>query len=122
MRFETSASGFGGWIIPDWKRGLGWERAVASTCVDAGGERILLDSLAPPEDAREIWERLDERPPSVVVALKPDHVRDTDLFVRRYGARGRAAGMGDAVARGTDAAGAAEAARVAVRTCNRVPR
>ena len=26
-------------------------------------------------------------PPTVVVVLKPDHVRDVDLFVRRYGAR-----------------------------------
>jgi len=72
---------------PDWKPGLGWERRVASTCVDSRGERVLLDPLAPPDDAREIWKRFDERPPTRVVVLKPDHVRDTDLFVRRYGAR-----------------------------------
>jgi glyoxylase-like metal-dependent hydrolase (beta-lactamase superfamily II) len=30
---------------------------------------------------------LDAAPPTVVVVLKPDHVRDVDLFVRRYGAR-----------------------------------
>jgi glyoxylase-like metal-dependent hydrolase (beta-lactamase superfamily II) len=47
----------------------------------------LLDPLAPPEDAAEAWERLDARPPSLVVILKPDHVRDVDLFARRYGAR-----------------------------------
>ena len=27
------------------------------------------------------------RPPTIAVVLKPDHVRDVDLFVRRYGAR-----------------------------------
>jgi glyoxylase-like metal-dependent hydrolase (beta-lactamase superfamily II) len=35
----------------------------------------------------EVWARLDARPPTAVVVLKPDHVRDVDLFVRRYGAR-----------------------------------
>ena len=50
-------------------------------------EVALLDPLAPPEDATEIWERLDAKPPTLVVVLKPDHVRDTDLFVSRYGAR-----------------------------------
>jgi glyoxylase-like metal-dependent hydrolase (beta-lactamase superfamily II) len=34
-----------------------------------------------------VWARLDAQPPSVVVVLKPDHVRDVDLFVERYGAR-----------------------------------
>ncbi len=48
---------------------------------------MLLDPLAPPEDATEIWERLDAHPPTVVVVLKPDHVRDVDLFVGRYGAK-----------------------------------
>jgi hypothetical protein len=47
----------------------------------------LIDPLAPPEEEREIWERLDAAPPTLVVVLKPDHVRDVDLFVRRYGAR-----------------------------------
>src|SRR5256884_1685120 len=35
----------------------------------------------------EFWKRLDARPPTLVVVLKPDHVRDVDLFVRRYHAR-----------------------------------
>jgi hypothetical protein len=47
----------------------------------------LLDPLAPHEDDEEVWARLDARPPTLVVVLKPDHVRDVDLFVRRYGAR-----------------------------------
>ena len=48
---------------------------------------LVLDGLAAPPDAAHVWARLDERPPTVAVVLKPDHVRDVDLFVRRYGAR-----------------------------------
>ena len=47
----------------------------------------LLDPIAPADDDAEAWARLDARPPTLVVVLKPDHVRDVDLFVRRYGAR-----------------------------------
>ena len=72
---------------PDWKPGLGWERLVTSTCVESGGEVILLDPLAPPDDAAEVWDRIDALSPTVVVILKPDHVRDVDLFARRYLAR-----------------------------------
>jgi hypothetical protein len=72
---------------PDWAPGLGWERLVASTCVESGGEVALLDALAPPADAGAVWERLDARAPTMVVVLKPDHVRDVDEFVGRYGAR-----------------------------------
>jgi hypothetical protein len=72
---------------PDWSPEAGWERPVASTCVESRGEVILLDPLAPPPHAGAIWARLDRRPPTVVVVLKPDHVRDVDLFVQRYGAR-----------------------------------
>jgi hypothetical protein len=72
---------------PDWRPDAGWERLVASTCVAAGGEVALIDPIAPPAEATEVWERLDARPPTLVVILKPDHVRDVDLFVRRYGAR-----------------------------------
>ncbi len=72
---------------PDWRPEAGWEEMVSSTCVASGGEVALLDPLAPPEDATEVWERLDANPPTLVVVLKPDHVRDVDLFVRRYGAQ-----------------------------------
>ena len=72
---------------PDWKPDAEWEPPVASTCVESGGEVALLDPLAPPDDAAEVWDRLDTRPPTMVVVLKPDHVRDVDVFVRRYGAR-----------------------------------
>jgi len=72
---------------PHWKPGQGWEPVVASTCVESGGERLLLDPLAPPAGAAAVWERLDAHPPTALVVLKPDHVRDVDLFARRYGAR-----------------------------------
>ena len=72
---------------PDWRPGVGWGPLVASTCVESRGEVALLDPLAPPADAADVWSRLDERPPTMVVTLKPDHVRDVDLFVGRYGAQ-----------------------------------
>jgi hypothetical protein len=72
---------------PDWQPGFDWEQIVTSTCVESRGEVALLDPLAPPDGAADVWERLDDRPPTMVVVLKPDHVRDVDLFVRRYGAR-----------------------------------
>jgi hypothetical protein len=72
---------------PAWAPHVSWEPHVTSTCVESRGEVAVLDPLAPPEDAAEIWERLDGLPPTVAVVLKPDHVRNVDLFVRRYGAR-----------------------------------
>jgi len=77
------------WRIPhpDWRPELDWPQLVTSTCVESGGEVALLDPLAPPEGS-DAWERLDAKPPTMVVVLKPDHVRDVDLFVERYGARG----------------------------------
>ncbi len=47
----------------------------------------MLDPLAPSTDAAEVWERLDARPPTALVVLKSDHIRDIDVFVRRYHAR-----------------------------------
>jgi hypothetical protein len=72
---------------PEWRPGLDWEETVTSTCVEASGEVAAIDPLAPPDDAQEIWARLDARPPTLVFVLKPDHIRDVDVFVRRYGAR-----------------------------------
>jgi glyoxylase-like metal-dependent hydrolase (beta-lactamase superfamily II) len=87
---ETLEVGTGLWIwrlsYPDWHEGAGWPEVVTSTCVESGGEVAVLDALAPPEGST-IWERLDARPPTVAVVLKPDHVRNVDLFVRRYGCR-----------------------------------
>ena len=72
---------------PAWREGVDWEPEVSSFAVESAGVALLLDPLAPPPQAREVWARLDELGPRVVVILKPDHVRDVDLFVRWYGAR-----------------------------------
>jgi glyoxylase-like metal-dependent hydrolase (beta-lactamase superfamily II) len=89
MQAMDVAPGLWVWRLehPDWNPDAGWEPPVTSTVVETGGEVALIDPLAPPEDAREIWARLDATPPTLVVILKPDHVRDVDLFVRRYDAR-----------------------------------
>ena len=77
---------------PDWREGYDWEPEVTSVAVQSRGISLVLDPLAPPPaprdpTAREVWERLETLQPEVVVILKPDHVRDVDLFVRWYGAR-----------------------------------
>jgi glyoxylase-like metal-dependent hydrolase (beta-lactamase superfamily II) len=69
---------------PRWIANAGWEPIVTCTCVESGGEIMLLDPLAPPEEVVEVWRRLDVRPPTAVIVLKPDHVRNVDLFVQRY--------------------------------------
>jgi hypothetical protein len=89
-RVRDVAPGLWIWRVahPDWTPDAGWPAAVTSTCVEAGGEVAVLDPIAPGEDiAGEVWSRLDARLPTMAVVLKPDHVRDVDLFVRRYGAR-----------------------------------
>jgi glyoxylase-like metal-dependent hydrolase (beta-lactamase superfamily II) len=89
MELRDLGSGLWIWRVayPDCREGLGWDEVVTSTCVECGGEVVLVDPLAPSEDAPAFWARLDAKPPTMVVVLKPDHVRDTDLFVERYGAR-----------------------------------
>ena len=72
---------------PAWREGVDWEPEVASFAVESQGVTLVLDPLSPPPHARDVWERLDALRPSTVVILKPDHVRDVDLFVRWYGAR-----------------------------------
>ena len=72
---------------PAWREGMDWEPEVASFAVESRGVSLLLDPLAPAPDARDVWERVEASRPDVVVVLKPDHVRDVDLFVRWYGAR-----------------------------------
>jgi glyoxylase-like metal-dependent hydrolase (beta-lactamase superfamily II) len=81
------ATGLWVWRVehPAWTPNQGWDPIVASTCVESRGQILVLDPLAPPAEATEVWERLDARPPTAIVVLKPDHVRDVDLFVRRYG-------------------------------------
>jgi hypothetical protein len=70
----------------EWREGNDWEPEVASFVVESRGETVLLDPLAPPPTARAVYERLDNRRPTVIVVLKPDHVRDVDVFVHWYGA------------------------------------
>ena len=81
---------------PAWHPEADWQPVVTCVCVDAGGERWLIDPLLPPDDATEIWERLARRPPTAVAVLSPDHLRRTfddphtksvDAVVRRYGCR-----------------------------------
>jgi hypothetical protein len=68
---------------PDWEPGGDWEPPVSSFVAGT----TLLDPLAPPPSAREVWDRLEATRPETAVVLKPDHVRDIDLFVRWYGVR-----------------------------------
>ncbi|MGN6866842.1 MAG: hypothetical protein ACTHMY_00405 [Solirubrobacteraceae bacterium] len=72
---------------PAWREGDDWEPEVSSVAVESRGVTLVLDPLAPPPAARDVWGRLEALRPEVVVVLKPDHVRDVDLFVRWYGAR-----------------------------------
>jgi glyoxylase-like metal-dependent hydrolase (beta-lactamase superfamily II) len=72
---------------PDWSADAGWEPAVTSTCVESRGEVAVLDALIPDRGAEEVLGRLDERPPTMAVVLKPDHVRSVDAMVERYAAR-----------------------------------
>jgi glyoxylase-like metal-dependent hydrolase (beta-lactamase superfamily II) len=71
---------------PDWSEEAHWEPLVTSTCVASRDAVVVLDALAPP-DGTEAWSRLDARPPTAAMVLKPDHVRDVDLMVTRYGAK-----------------------------------
>jgi len=77
------------WRIPhpDHHGQSDWEPMVTSVAVRSGGARILLDPLAPPPSERAVWDRIDAFAPDTAVVLKPDHVRDVDLFVRWYGVR-----------------------------------
>jgi glyoxylase-like metal-dependent hydrolase (beta-lactamase superfamily II) len=89
MELRDVAPGLWIWRLehPAWTPENDWPPHVTSTCVTSGGEVAVLDPLAPPDDAEELWARLDANPPALTVVLKPDHVRDVDLFIRRYGAR-----------------------------------
>jgi hypothetical protein len=89
VEIRDVADGLWIWRVrhPDWKEGLDWDECVTSTCVESRGEVAALDALVPPGDADEVWRRLDAKPPTVAVVLKPDHVRDVDAVVGRYGCR-----------------------------------
>jgi hypothetical protein len=91
MNFEIRDVAPGLWLWrqphPAWEEGNDWEPEVSSFAVRSGGVSLLLDPLAPPPSARAVWDRIESSPPDAVVVLKPDHVRDVDLFVRWYGVK-----------------------------------
>ena len=72
---------------PAWEEGGDWDPLVTSVAVASRGVSLVLDPLAPPPRERGAWERIEAHAPEVAVILKPDHVRDVDLFVRWYGCR-----------------------------------
>lgn len=59
---------------------------VTTTVVESRGEVIVIDPLAPNDAGEAVWQRLAAAPPTQLVVLKPDHVRDVDWFRERYGA------------------------------------
>lgn len=88
VEIRDVAPGLWLWRHPhwEWREGDDWEPEVASVVVESGGEVVLIDPLAPPPvDGAEVYRRLDARRPTRVVIVKPDHVRDLDLFCHWYG-------------------------------------
>jgi hypothetical protein len=60
---------------PGWTEDADWQPVVTSVCADLGDQRLVLDPLAPPPEAKAVWDRLDSHPPTAVCVLIPDHVR-----------------------------------------------
>ena len=88
VEIRDVAPGLWLWRQPhwEWRESDDWEPEVSSFVVESGGEIVLLDPLAPPPIAgAAVYARLEARKPTAVVILKPDHVRDVDLFVHWYG-------------------------------------
>jgi hypothetical protein len=87
VEIRDVAPGLWLWRQPhwEWREGDDWEPDVASFVVESRGEVVLLDPLAPPPiDGADVYRRLDTNPPTRVVVIKPDHVRDVDLFCHWY--------------------------------------
>jgi len=71
---------------PEWvAENDDWQPEVSSFAVRSSGVQVLLDPLAPPPSAINVYGRLEQV--DAIVILKPDHVRDVDLFARWYGAQ-----------------------------------
>lgn len=90
MRVEVRDVAPGLWLWRQrhwaWSDDADWEPEVASFVVESRGETVLLDPLAPPPIAGQVvYERLEQRRPTAIVVLKPDHVRDVDVFAHWYG-------------------------------------
>jgi len=88
VELRDVADGLWLWRQPHfaWGEDDDWEPEVASFAVRSRGVTLLLDPLAPRPDGGELWRRLEAAPPDAIVILKPDHVRDVDLFARWYDA------------------------------------
>ena len=88
VEIHDVARGLWLWRQPhwEWREGDDWEPKVSSFVVEVDGRSILLDPLAPPPGTHGVYERLAAAPPSTVIVIKPDHLRDVDLFVHWYGA------------------------------------
>ena len=71
---------------PAWDAQADWEPEVSSYAVRSGGIRWLVDPLAPAPSERAAWERIEAHGADALAVLKPDHVRDVDLFARWYDA------------------------------------
>jgi hypothetical protein len=87
VEFRDVAPGLWIWRVehPRWKPGQGWDPVVTSTCVESGGERLLLDPIAPPPGETGLWERLDAHPPTGLEAGS----RFPGRIVALYDGRGR---------------------------------
>ena len=79
------ASSLWGWQCTD--PGTGAFPPLNSTFVESNGVSLVIDPTVPDESGAEVWKRLDANPPSTIVILKPDHVRDADIFAHRYRAK-----------------------------------
>ncbi len=88
VEIRDVAPGLWLWRTPhwEWREGTDWEPEVTSVVVESGGEVVLLDPLAPPPiEGAEVYRRLDANRPTRVVIVKPDPLRDLDLFCHWYG-------------------------------------
>jgi hypothetical protein len=86
VQIRDVAPGLWLWQQPhwEWRDGDDWEPEVSSFVVESRDEVVLLDPLAPPPSAADVYARLEANRPTAVVVIKPDHVRDVDRFVHWY--------------------------------------
>src|SRR5688572_10986619 len=97
MHVTRIADGLWRWtgLHPDWTPGdagaNGWEQGVGSVYYEAPDAVVLIDPIAPPEDAKRFWTALDR---DVARAGRPVHVlltvfwhgRSSGDVADRYGA------------------------------------
>ena len=72
---------------PFWTQNDDYQPIVTSVLVKTKGESVLIDPLAPSMDNLNLWDFLDRESPTMVISTMPDHVRDLDMFAKRYDAR-----------------------------------